>query len=94
MAHWPKYHGRTIHDLDGVWSVSFLGDVDTDGFDVSSIAWNDRLSVPGCFDADTNYVGKRGVMAEGGGRYGHSVSGWWLGGVNLLCAGRETRKRR
>lgn len=54
---------RSVTSLDGVWDFAFLGDVDPDVVDVSAIVYDDRMSVPGCFDATPAYAGKRGLTA-------------------------------
>ncbi len=54
---------RRVDDLSGVWDFSFLGDVDADSVDVGAIAFDDRMAVPGCFDATPAYAARRGLAA-------------------------------
>jgi beta-glucuronidase len=54
---------RWVLDLDGVWDFAFLGDVDPDTVDVAAIGFDDRMAVPGCFDASPAYGGRRGLAA-------------------------------
>jgi len=54
---------RTVTPLDGVWDFVFLGDVDPDVVDVTALVFDDRMAVPGCFDATPAYAGKRGLTA-------------------------------
>jgi len=54
---------RRVMDLDGIWDFAFLGDVDPDAMDIAGIVFNDRMAVPGCFDATPAYAGMRGLVA-------------------------------
>lgn len=54
---------RAVTDLSGVWNFVFLGDVDPDAVDVAAIEFDDRMPVPGCFDATPKYAGQRGLVA-------------------------------
>ncbi|MBN1137218.1 MAG: beta-galactosidase [Anaerolineae bacterium] len=54
---------RCVSSLDGVWDFAFLGDVDPDEIDIRSIRYDDRMAVPGCFDATPAYAGRRGLVA-------------------------------
>jgi len=54
---------RLVTELNGVWDFAFLGDVDPEAVDVASIEFNDRMAVPGCFDATPAYAGQRGLVA-------------------------------
>src|SRR5512145_716702 len=54
---------RHVADLSGVWDFTFLGDVDPDDVDIAAIAFDDRMAVPGCFDATPAYAGRRGLAA-------------------------------
>jgi beta-glucuronidase len=47
--------------LDGFWEFAFLSDCHLDQIDLNAIEFDDRLPVPGCFDVDTKYAGKRGT---------------------------------
>jgi beta-glucuronidase len=49
--------------LSGVWDFAFLGEIDPDAVDVTQIKFDDRMSVPGCFDATPAYAGRRGLAA-------------------------------
>jgi len=49
--------------LNGFWDFAFLGDVDPDAVDTAGIEFNERMAVPGCFDATPDYAGKRGLAA-------------------------------
>ncbi|MFN2284258.1 MAG: glycoside hydrolase family 2 protein [Anaerolineae bacterium] len=54
---------RSVTPFDGVWDFVFLGDVDPDAVDVGGLVFDDRMAVPGCFDATPAYAGKRGLTA-------------------------------
>ncbi len=54
---------RPVLDLGGVWDFAFLGDVAADAVDVRRLAFDDRVAVPGCFDASPRYAGRRGLAA-------------------------------
>ncbi|MBN1565158.1 MAG: beta-galactosidase, partial [Anaerolineae bacterium] len=54
---------RMVTDLTGVWDFAFLGDVDPVTVDVATIPFQDRMAVPGCFDATPAYAGLRGLAA-------------------------------
>lgn len=54
---------RQVTDLSGVWEFAFLGEVEPDEVDVAAIHYDDRMSVPGCFDATPAYAGQRGLVA-------------------------------
>ena len=58
-----EHDTRWVTELNGVWDFAFLGDRDPDDVDVASIAFTDRMAVPGCFDATPAYAGKRGLAA-------------------------------
>src|SRR5690554_5005380 len=58
-----QHDRRTVRDLNGVWDFAFLGDVDPDQVDVREIHFDDRMAVPGCFDATPACAGKRGLAA-------------------------------
>jgi len=64
MITWPHFPSRTTHDLDGLWDAAWLGeDADVDALDMSSLDFTEKLPVPGCFDTDPAFVGRRGTMA-------------------------------
>ncbi len=54
---------RPLTALDGIWDFAYLGDVDTDQVVLDAIAFDDRMAVPGCFDATPAYAGRRGLAA-------------------------------
>jgi beta-glucuronidase len=54
---------RPVVDLAGVWDFAFLGDVDPTSVDPRSIAFDDVMPVPGCFDATPKYAARRGTAA-------------------------------
>lgn len=54
---------RVVRQLNGVWDFAFLGDVDPNRVDLRAIRFDDRMAVPGCFDATPAYAGKRGLAA-------------------------------
>ncbi|MCC6682939.1 MAG: hypothetical protein IT445_18730 [Phycisphaeraceae bacterium] len=49
--------------MDGFWSFSYLGDIDPDSVRLESIAFQEWMPVPGCFDATPRYAGCRGIAA-------------------------------
>ncbi len=61
MLPFPHFPMRAVHDLGGVWEFAFLGDAELDALDPAAVVFNDRLAVPGVFDATPAYAGKRGV---------------------------------
>lgn len=64
MMIWPHFPNRKTHDLDGLWDAAWLGeDVDPAAVDLSSPGFTEKLPVPGCFDTDPRFVGRRGTMA-------------------------------
>lgn len=46
-----------------MWDFAFLGEVDPDQVDIGRISYDDRMAVPGCFDATPAYASKRGLSA-------------------------------
>jgi beta-glucuronidase len=54
---------RRVIELDGIWDFAYLGEVDPSSIDVSTLAFPDRMAVPGCWDATPAYAGKRGLAA-------------------------------
>ncbi len=58
-----EHDDRVVVDLSGVWDFAFLGDADPQAVDPASIAFDDRMAVPGCFDATPSYAGRRGLAA-------------------------------
>ncbi len=49
--------------MRGTWDFAFLGDCEPDDVEVSAVGFDDRMAVPGCFDATPCYAGKRGLAA-------------------------------
>jgi beta-glucuronidase len=58
-----KHTRRNTRDLGGTWDFAFLGDAIADEVDVERIVFDDRMIVPGCFDATPRYAGRRGLAA-------------------------------
>ncbi len=54
---------RLVKELSGIWDFTFMGDVDPGTVEVTALDWNDRMAVPGCFDATPAYAGRRGLVA-------------------------------
>ena len=54
---------RHVDDLAGLWDFAYLGEVDFDSVDPDEIRFDDRMAVPGSFDATPRYAGRRGVAA-------------------------------
>lgn len=63
LRRFREHDAREVRDLRGVWDFAFLGEVDPDDVDVSGIEFDDRMAVPGCFDATPSYAGMRGLVA-------------------------------
>jgi beta-glucuronidase len=63
LRRFRQHDHRTIFDLGGVWDFAFLGDLDPDQVDPHKIRYDDRMAVPGCFDATPAYAGRRGLTA-------------------------------
>lgn len=58
-----QHDRRVTTSLNGVWDFAFLGDVDPDQVDLAAIRYDDRMAIPGCFDASPAYAGQRGLVA-------------------------------
>lgn len=69
MPSYPHHSDRPTLSLDGLWDFGFLGETDVEAVTPSTIAFDDRMAVPGCFDAAPRYAGRRGV-----GTYARDVS--------------------
>lgn len=54
---------RRVIELDGVWDFTFLGEVDPETIELSALTFDDRMAVPGCWDATPAYAGRRGLAA-------------------------------
>ncbi|MGC9347657.1 MAG: glycoside hydrolase family 2 TIM barrel-domain containing protein, partial [Anaerolineae bacterium] len=63
LRRFSEHEVRHVTHLEGFWDFAFLGDVDPDEVDVNTIEFDDRMPVPGCFDATPAYAGKRGLTA-------------------------------
>jgi beta-glucuronidase len=64
MDSFPRYPARKIHRLDGIWDAAWVGeDCDPCRVDVDAIRYDQRLAVPGCFDATPRFAGRRGCLA-------------------------------
>ena len=62
MSFYPKYKKRNCCSLDGIWDFHFIeGDKNPDKLKIESIKYDDRMPVPGVFDATPKYAGKRGT---------------------------------
>ena len=61
MPLFPAYPTRRDLILDGIWDFVFVGDSDLDRLDPATLAFTDRMAVPGVFDASPAYAGRRGV---------------------------------
>lgn len=73
---------RNVVDLTGLWDFAFLGDVEPDELSVTDIQFDDRMAVPGAFDATPRYAGKRGLAA-----YRRTVSCQGEGRLRLVLDG-------
>ena len=58
-----EYDQRCVKDLNGIWDFVYLGDIDPDSIDIKTLNFDDRMTVPGCFDATPAYAGLRGLAA-------------------------------
>ncbi|MCD6289914.1 MAG: beta-galactosidase [Anaerolineae bacterium] len=63
LRRFRQHDQRQVVDLRGFWDFVFLGDVNPDDVDITSLQFNDRMAVPGCFDATPKYAGRRGLVA-------------------------------
>ena len=63
MSRFQHHRIRAVTSLDGTWDFVLLGDVDLDSVNLADLAFEDRMAVPGCFDATPKYAGKRGLAA-------------------------------
>ncbi|MCJ7549259.1 MAG: hypothetical protein MUQ30_06230 [Anaerolineae bacterium] len=82
-----EHDARVVMDLDGIWDFAFLGDVDPETVDVVAIRFDDRMAVPGCFDATPAYAGRRGLVAYRREILLHDATPHrlWLSGVHHWC---------
>lgn len=63
LRRFRQHDRRRVCELNGVWDFTFLGEVDPNQVDPRRIRFEDRMAVPGCFDATPAYAGKRGLAA-------------------------------
>ena len=63
MRTFQEHFQRHTQSLNGFWDFAFLGDIDPDDIDLSTLRYQDKMAVPGCFDATPKYAGKRGLTA-------------------------------
>lgn len=63
LRRFRQHDRRAVTALNGVWDFAFLGDVDADQVTLASITYDDRMAIPGCFDATPAYAGRRGLAA-------------------------------
>ncbi|MBN1460405.1 MAG: hypothetical protein JXA57_12780, partial [Armatimonadetes bacterium] len=63
LRRFREHELRPVGDLRGVWDFSFLGDVDPEEVAPENLTFEDRIAVPGCFDATPAYAGRRGLTA-------------------------------
>ena len=63
LRRFRQHDRRSVTSLNGVWDFAFLGDVDPDQVTLAFISYDDRMAIPGCFDATPAYAGRRGVVA-------------------------------
>lgn len=62
MNAYPHYEKRPWCSLDGIWDFHYAGDAArVDTVNLSSIRYEDILSVPGVFDVTPTYAGRRGL---------------------------------
>ena len=52
---------RKIHNLNGIWDFEFLFKKNWKEVDCSALTYPEQISVPGCFDALSQYENKRGT---------------------------------
>ena len=53
----PRYEGRILHSLEGFWDFHLTdGAADPAAPDLAGIRYDDRLPVPGAFDALPRYA--------------------------------------
>jgi beta-glucuronidase len=51
MSRFLHHRLRTVDSLDGTWDFVLLGNVDPDSVDIAALRFEDRMAVPGSFDA-------------------------------------------
>ena len=60
---YPSYPLRTVHSLDGLWKMAFLGNVEPDSVSIDTISFDRHMTVPGVWDTQPGLAGKRGLVA-------------------------------
>src|SRR5919202_5977391 len=63
LRRFRQHDRRVVTPLNGIWDFAFLGEVDPDQVNLASITYDDRMAIPGCFDATPAYAGRRGLVA-------------------------------
>ena len=63
MSRFQQHEVRQVKGLDGIWDFAYLGDLNPDDVNPALITFNNRMAVPGCFDATPAFAGKRGLAA-------------------------------
>jgi beta-glucuronidase len=58
-----EHDQRLVTHLDGMWDFVYLGSRDPATIDINQLSYDDRMAVPGCFDATPRYKGLRGLAA-------------------------------
>jgi beta-glucuronidase len=58
-----EHDQRLVTHLDGVWDFVYLGSRGPAAIDMDQLSYDDRMVVPGCFDATPHYKGLRGLAA-------------------------------
>jgi len=61
MKAYPHFPKRRLWDLNTLWDFTFRDDLALEAVVPSELVYNDRLPVPGAFDAFPAYAGKRGL---------------------------------
>ena len=57
---YPLFPHRTVHCLDGLWNMAFLGDIEPESVDVAALTHDRHMAVPGVWDTQPGLEGKRG----------------------------------
>ncbi len=58
-----EHDQRSVKDLNGIWDFVYLGDINPESIELKTLNYDDRMAVPGCFDATPGYTGLRGLAA-------------------------------
>lgn len=96
LRRFVQHDVRATRNLSGIWDFTFLGTIESELVLVEGLRFDDRMAVPGCFDATPAYAGARGLAAyrtrvklDREARYRlvfHGVSHWcrvFVGGVRV-----------